>query len=102
MGSTENELVRKAEAFLASAKSFKGDRIQRCDLMKQMDLLYMELEDPMDALMRQWSFVRRIFLSVKSISHFGILSQLNDALMKISQQDELSCIHRPNGEVGRL
>lgn len=49
MESPESDIVRKAEAILASAKKFKGDRRERYELMKQVDLLYLELEDPMDA-----------------------------------------------------
>jgi hypothetical protein len=58
MGSVEeSDIVRKAEAILASAKSFKGDRTNRYELMKQLDLLHQELEDPMDAMIKQWSSV---------------------------------------------
>ncbi|CZT43762.1 related to O-methyltransferase B [Rhynchosporium secalis] len=57
MASANADLVEKAEAILASAKSFKGQRTERHDLMKQIDLLYLELEDPMDAMLRQWSFM---------------------------------------------
>ena len=57
MGSTDSDLVRKAEAILASAKSFKGDRAERYEVMKQVDLLYQELEDPMDAMLKQWTSV---------------------------------------------
>ncbi|PVH83370.1 o-methyltransferas-like protein [Cadophora sp. DSE1049] len=52
-----DDIISKAEAILASAKKFKGDRAERHDLMKQVDLLYLELEDPMDAMLRQWSFM---------------------------------------------
>lgn len=57
MASTDSDLVRKAEAILASAKSFNGNRAERYELMKQVDLLYRELEDPMDAMLKQWSSV---------------------------------------------
>lgn len=57
MGSTDLDLVRKAEIILAHAKSFKGDRTSRYELMKQVDLLYQELEDPMDAMLKQWTSV---------------------------------------------
>jgi hypothetical protein len=57
MGSAESDIVRKAEAILASAKKYSGDRSQRYALMKQVDLLYLELEDPMDSMLRQWTFV---------------------------------------------
>jgi hypothetical protein len=57
MGSTESDVVRKAEAILAAAKKYNGDRHERYQLMKQLDLLYLELEDPVDALMRQWTYV---------------------------------------------
>ena len=57
MGSMDSDLVRKAEAILASAKIYTGERSQRYALMKQVDLLYQELEDPMDAMLRQWTFV---------------------------------------------
>jgi hypothetical protein len=58
MDSTELDIVGKAEAILASAKKYKGDRSERYALMKQVDLLYQQLEDPMDAMLRQWTFVR--------------------------------------------
>jgi hypothetical protein len=57
MGSTESDVVSKAEAILAAAKKYNGNRQERYELMKQLDLLYLELEDPVDALMRQWTFV---------------------------------------------
>lgn len=60
MGCAESDIVLKAEAILAAAKSFKGDRTERYALMKKVDQLYLELEDPMDAMLRQWTFVRRI------------------------------------------
>ena len=44
-----DDIISKAETILASAKKFKGDRAERHELMKQVDLLYLELEDPMDA-----------------------------------------------------
>lgn len=58
MGATDSDIVSKAEAILASAKKYGGDRSQRYALMKQVDLLYQQLEDPMDAMLRQWTFVR--------------------------------------------
>jgi hypothetical protein len=58
MGSTDSDIVRKAEAILASAKSFKAGSVERHALMQQVDLLYQELEDLMDAMIRQWVFVR--------------------------------------------
>ena len=61
MGSTDSDLVRKAEAILTSARNFKGDRTGRYALMKQVDLLYQDLEDPMDAMLKQWVSVRRTF-----------------------------------------
>jgi hypothetical protein len=57
MGSTGSDIVTKAEAILAAAKNYNGERQERYELMKQLDLLYIELEDPVDALMRQWTFV---------------------------------------------
>lgn len=50
MGSGDSDIVRQAEAILASAKSFEGDRSKRLGLMKQIDMLYQDLEDPMDAV----------------------------------------------------
>lgn len=44
-----DDVVAKAEAILASAKKYKGDGAERYELMKQVDLLYQELGDPMDA-----------------------------------------------------
>lgn len=46
-----SDIVRKAEAVLASAKSFDGQRAKRYELMQQVDILYQELEDPMDGSM---------------------------------------------------
>jgi hypothetical protein len=57
MGATESDIVRKAEAILASVKSFTGGYADRHALMKQVNLLYQELEDPMEAMVRQWTFV---------------------------------------------
>ena len=57
MATSDSDLVRKAEAILASAKSFKGDRAERYELMKQVDLFYQDLEDPMDAMLKQFSSV---------------------------------------------
>lgn len=58
MGSVEeSDIVRQAEAILASAKSFEGDRTKRYELMKQLDLLHSELEDPGAAMIKQWSSV---------------------------------------------
>ncbi|KAF4625303.1 hypothetical protein G7Y89_g12866 [Cudoniella acicularis] len=57
MGSSEPDIVEKAEALLAAAKKFKGDPTERYGLMKRVDLLYKELEDPKDALIRQWEYM---------------------------------------------
>lgn len=58
MGSIDtSDIVRKAEAILASAKSFDGERAKRYKLMQQVDLLYQELEDPMDGSMSLFSFL---------------------------------------------
>lgn len=57
MGSTEPDIVQKAEAILAAAKSYKGDPSGRYGLMEQLDVLYKQLEDPMDAMIRQWNSV---------------------------------------------
>jgi len=58
MGSISSDIISKAEAILTNAKKYKGDRTERHTLMREIDLLYVELEDPMDAMLRQWSFVR--------------------------------------------
>ncbi len=58
MGSPEADIVSKAEALLASAKKYNGDYAQRHALMQQIDLLYQQLEDPMEAMIKQWHFVR--------------------------------------------
>lgn len=52
-----DDLVQKAEAILAAAKAYKGDRQERYELMKKLDVMYLDLEDPVDGLMRQWTFV---------------------------------------------
>ncbi|CAG8952449.1 hypothetical protein HYFRA_00001196, partial [Hymenoscyphus fraxineus] len=57
MGSSSDELVKRAEAILAAAKQYKGDREERYELMKQLDVMYLDLEDPVDGLMRQWTFM---------------------------------------------
>lgn len=49
--------MQKAEAILAAAKAYKGDRQERYELMKKLDVMYLDLEDPVDGLMRQWTFV---------------------------------------------
>lgn len=53
----DTDLVQKAEAILAAAKAYKGDRQERYELMKKLDVMYLDLEDPVDGLMRQWTFV---------------------------------------------
>jgi hypothetical protein len=84
MGSVEEtDIVRKAEAILASAKSFKGDRTKRYELMKQLDLLHSELEDPMDSMMKQWSSVSSATprYDVEEISAADIWSSKKPKLM---------------------
>jgi len=61
MDSTKSDLVDRAEAILASAKKFSADLSERQALMREVDLLYQSLEDPMEAMMRQWKFVRLSF-----------------------------------------
>jgi hypothetical protein len=58
MDSNHDELVAKAENLLAHVKNYKGDRQDRYALMKQTELLYLDLEDGMDSMLRQWTFVR--------------------------------------------
>ncbi|KAH8648779.1 O-methyltransferase [Tricladium varicosporioides] len=55
MGSLEPDIVQKAEAILAAAKAYKGDPSERYGLMEQLDVLYKQLENPMDAMIRQWN-----------------------------------------------
>jgi len=50
--------VAKAESLLAHLKTYKGERQDRYALMKQTELLYLDLEDGMDGMLRQWTFVR--------------------------------------------
>ena len=88
MGSTESDIVRKAEAILAAAKKYNGDRQERYELMKQLDVLYLDLEDPVDALMRQWTFV--------GISVDGSKSRL------MSTTDEHINVPGRNGQDGSL
>lgn len=57
MDSNHAELVSKAESLLATVKNYKGDRQERYALMKQAELLYLDLEDGMDSMIRQWTFV---------------------------------------------
>jgi hypothetical protein len=57
MDSNHAELVSKAESLLSSVKNYKGDRQDRYALMKQTELLYLDLEDGMDGMVRQWTFV---------------------------------------------
>jgi hypothetical protein len=57
MDSNHAELVSKAESLLTSVKNYKGDRQERYALRKQTELLYLDLEDGMDAMIRQWTFV---------------------------------------------
>ncbi|KAG9238891.1 hypothetical protein BJ875DRAFT_286176 [Amylocarpus encephaloides] len=61
MGSTESDIEMKAAAILAAAREYSGDRANRYGLMKQIDLLYLQLEDPVDALMRQCSFLEEYY-----------------------------------------
>ncbi|RDL38846.1 uncharacterized protein BP5553_03186 [Venustampulla echinocandica] len=55
MGSTESELVRKAEALLAAARNLQEHPNERHALLRQVELFRQELEDPMDAMIRQWT-----------------------------------------------
>jgi len=58
MNSNHDELVAKAESLLAHLKNYTGERQDRYALMKQTELLYLDLEDGMDSMIRQWTFVR--------------------------------------------
>lgn len=73
MSLSESDIISKAEAILASAKEYKGDRSERYALMKQVNLLYQQLEDPMDAMLRQWTFVRVLRLGARQL---GSLPQM--------------------------
>lgn len=57
MDSNHADLVSKAEKLLADVKNYNGDRLKRYALMKQTELLYLDLEDGMDSMLRQWTFV---------------------------------------------
>jgi hypothetical protein len=55
MGSSDSEIVQKIEGILANAKKLKADDpLPRLELMKQVDLLYQELEPPINLV----SFIR--------------------------------------------
>jgi hypothetical protein len=55
-------LVPKTESLLASVKSYNGDRTSRLALLKQMELLRLQIEDPMDSMISEWEHVRPISL----------------------------------------
>ncbi|RDW92628.1 hypothetical protein BP5796_02022 [Coleophoma crateriformis] len=54
---SQDQLVSETEALLAAVKAYDGDRAKRMALMRRLDLLYLELEDPQDSMNRQWSFM---------------------------------------------
>ncbi|KAK6585252.1 hypothetical protein PZA11_001979 [Diplocarpon coronariae] len=74
MASNPN-IIAKAEAILASAKKYQGNPAERTDLLKQADLLYSELEDPMDAMVRQWSSMN-IAASMNLMVRLGALEKI--------------------------
>ncbi|KAL3422771.1 o-methyltransferase [Phlyctema vagabunda] len=57
MPDTKAALIHQAERLLAAAKDYNGDRKDRVELMKQTELLHLQLEDPMDSIQRQWAFM---------------------------------------------
>jgi hypothetical protein len=75
MESQETNIVLRAETILANIKSFKGSRVERVELMKQIDLLYRDLEDPMDAIVRQWEFLNTS-ASLNVMVAFGIFENM--------------------------
>jgi hypothetical protein len=55
---SENNLVKETESLLASVKSYNGDRGARLALVKQLELLRLQIEDPMDSMITEWEHVR--------------------------------------------
>lgn len=48
------ELIAAASDFAVAVKGFAGDHAEHLRLLKQADKLRFLLEEPMDALMKQW------------------------------------------------
>lgn len=64
-GATEKAaLIEAAEEFLAAAKKFDGDPIDRTELTKKADNLRWYSEDAGGALFRQWDTVGEQLISV--------------------------------------
>jgi hypothetical protein len=54
MDTSQSDLLKDAESFVADARAFKGDRAQRIALLNKLELMKLQLEHPMDSLMSQW------------------------------------------------
>jgi hypothetical protein len=54
MDSSQSNFLQDAESFVADARAFKGDRAQRIALLNKLELMKLQLEQPMDSLMNQW------------------------------------------------
>lgn len=57
MTSSNADLVKAAEDFLAAAQSFNGDPMARMGLVKQADNLRIHAEDGFGSILRQWDNV---------------------------------------------
>lgn len=54
---SKEKLLSETEVLLAAVKTYDGGRAERMVLMQQLELLYLQLEDPQDSMNRQWNFV---------------------------------------------
>lgn len=60
---SKTSLLKGAERLLASVQSYNGDRSSRLALVKQLELLRLEIEDPMDSMITEWEHVSPAFRS---------------------------------------
>jgi hypothetical protein len=55
---SDTDLLEKTKSLLTSVENYHGDRAARLALVKQLELLRLQIEDPMDSMIRQWEYVR--------------------------------------------
>jgi hypothetical protein len=54
---SDTDLVEKTKTLLTSVEKYHGDRAARLALVKQLELLRLQIEDPMDSMIRQCEYV---------------------------------------------
>ncbi|GAB7365133.1 hypothetical protein MBLNU230_g6222t1 [Neophaeotheca triangularis] len=72
---TNSALVEAAEKFLAAAKKFDGDPLERMALTKQADNLRYHAEDGFGTIMRQWDQVH-LTAALNIVTSTGILQNI--------------------------